>query len=63
VAITINHEGIAESDLDSTLAAVLYETGLPTCAPLQGGVESVVAALEPHVHMQAAREDEEPTDD
>lgn len=62
VAVTVSHEGLGENDIEAAVATVLHETALPTCAPLRGGVRSVVAALEPYLRSNPLRDEGEPVD-
>ncbi len=49
LAIAVNHENIADEEVARTCARIARETGLPTCAPLKGGVSCLVDALMPYV--------------
>ena len=48
VAITLNHENLADEQLTSAVSRIRAETGLPTCAPLKTGLDPVIEALEPY---------------
>lgn len=52
VAITLNHEAIAEDDLDETKEAMQRLTDLVVCDPLRDGCEAVVRVLEPYLEIR-----------
>ena len=55
VAITLNHEGLSENDTTAACVRIAAETGLPTCAPLRGGVAPVMDALRSYLHRGNAK--------
>ncbi len=63
IAIAVNHEQIPDENVARTCATVARETGLPTCAPLKGGVGCLIDALLPYVRSSvAASGSKEPAD-
>jgi uncharacterized NAD-dependent epimerase/dehydratase family protein len=48
VAITINHEGIAKSEIPSICQSITQQTGLPCCDVLLEGADTIVKALMPY---------------
>ncbi|RMG54387.1 MAG: DUF1611 domain-containing protein [Acidobacteria bacterium] len=49
IAITINHENLAEAEILTVCQTIAKETGLPTCDPLTQGMHQVIEALRPHL--------------
>ena len=49
VAITVNHENLAQEQVPGVCRQIQHQTGLPTCAPLIDGVQVVVTALAPYL--------------
>jgi uncharacterized NAD-dependent epimerase/dehydratase family protein len=45
VAITLNHEHLTADQLHQAAVEIAASTGLPVCAPLYGGVDSIVATI------------------
>ena len=52
VAITINHENLAHDEIAGICQEIHRQTGLPTCAPLIDGAETLVTALVPYLSKQ-----------
>ncbi len=52
VAVTVNHESLAASDVPAACEAIRRETGLPACDPLLDGVGPVLQALRPWLKPQ-----------
>ncbi len=49
VAVTINHENLAEAEVPAVCAAVTEATGLPACDVLLSGAEDLLAVLGPYL--------------
>ncbi len=45
VAVTVNHEGLDETETNVACRAITEQTGLPACDPIRHGVEAVVETL------------------
>jgi uncharacterized NAD-dependent epimerase/dehydratase family protein len=54
VAVTINHEDIAEDRIQATCEAIEIVVGLPAFDVLRGQGDALVAALLPHLKSQQA---------
>ena len=52
-AVTVSQEGMNPEETAEACGRIQTETGLPACAPLLQGVESVVAALRPFLAERA----------
>ena len=48
VAITLNHEGIVDSEIPAVCKSIAQQTGLPSCDVLLDGADSIVKALIPY---------------
>jgi uncharacterized NAD-dependent epimerase/dehydratase family protein len=48
VAITVNHEGIAQSEIPDVCQSITQETGLPACDVLLNGADKIVTVLTSH---------------
>jgi uncharacterized NAD-dependent epimerase/dehydratase family protein len=55
VAVTVNHEGMAETDVPAACADLAGVTGLPTTDVLLQGASAVVDALMPYLTAREAR--------
>jgi len=55
VAVTLNHEGLSEAELDAARRRIQEETGLPACDPLRQSCAPVVEALRPYLDGARAR--------
>jgi uncharacterized NAD-dependent epimerase/dehydratase family protein len=55
VAVAVNHEDLTAEQLASAIPAIEAESGLPACAPLETGVEPIVAELVRHLHSRPVR--------
>jgi len=56
IAIAVNHEGLSPSAPEAACHTIESETGLPTCAPLRGGVEPIVRAITPLIGVPSPRQ-------
>jgi uncharacterized NAD-dependent epimerase/dehydratase family protein len=54
VGITLNHEHLTDEQLRAAISGIETETGLPTCAPLKAGLNSIVEAVKPHLKRGAS---------
>jgi uncharacterized NAD-dependent epimerase/dehydratase family protein len=48
VAITVNHEGIADAEIPAVCQSIRQQTGLPSCDVLLDGADTIVKALMPY---------------
>ena len=52
VAVTINHEGIAQSELPAVCKAIREDTGLPACDVLLDGTDALVKMFTSHLESK-----------